>query len=116
MHERLEALKHLGSRASYNTDFGSFYTYSCPVEVMNYTSYLNRTRRSFDATVSWNVGEANLTDALKRIAGDDFYWGIRYTSSDGTEYKSLLYLQDTVQDDIENLVRRKGVKLYIYCS
>ncbi len=116
MHERLEALKHLGAGASYNTGFGSFYTYSCPVEVMNYTTYLNSTPRNFDETVSWNAGDGNLRDALKRIAGDDFYWRIRYTRSDGSEYNSFSYLQGNVQDDIENPVRRKGVKLYIYFS
>jgi hypothetical protein len=83
---------------------------------MNYTSYLDSTRRNFDATVSWNAGDGNLRAALKRIAGDDFYWRIKYTGSDGTEYKSLLYLQDNVQDDIENPVRRKEVKLHIYFS
>jgi hypothetical protein len=116
MHARLEALKHLGAQASYNTGFGSFYTYSCPVSVMNYTSYLNSTPRNFDATVSWNAGDGNLRDALKRIAGDDAYWRIRYTGSDGSEYKSFSYLQVNVQDDIENPVSREGVSLHIYFS
>ena len=116
MHERLEALKHLGAQASHNTEFGSFYTYSCPVSVMNYTSYLNSKPRNFDATVNWNAGDGNLAAALKRIAGDDLYWGIMYTGSDGKEYNSLLFLQANLQDDIKNAdaKRMKRIELHIY--
>jgi hypothetical protein len=114
MQERLETLKHLGVKATYNTSAMSFYTYSCTVYVQNYVSYMNNTKREFDQTVSWNAGEGNLKAALTRIEGDDTKWRISYTIP-GTEneYKSFFNLQTQVENDIANPERRNRVRLYI---
>jgi hypothetical protein len=114
IHARLEALKHLGVKATYNTSAGTFYTYSCTVYVQNYVSYLNSTKRNFDQTVSWNAGEGNLKAALKKIAGDEKYWRIWYTVP-GTEneYRSFFGLQTQVERDIANPETRNRVRLHV---
>jgi len=111
IHDRLASLKYLGG--SYNTGFGSgFYTYSCPVKVKNYTTFLFPTPRDFQATAKWNAKD-DLRDVLKGIAGNDFYWRVSYTGGDGTVYKSFTNLQENVEDDLRKEAYRDRVTLYI---
>ena len=109
MHERLESLKHLGG--GYNTGFG-FYKYSCPVEVSGYTSALNWTPRTLDTTVSWNDGDGNLRDALRRITGSEDHWTIWWNG----DRQTLMFLQPNIQDALKLESSRDGVKLNIYMS
>jgi hypothetical protein len=120
IHERLESLKHLGGSYSPGAYLN---TYSCDVEVKNYTSMLNSTRRTWNTTVSWNEGEGNLRAALKWKLGDDMRWSIRYTGSNGKLYDfwrlpegefdsdSFRTLQERVQADLWLGSERK---LYVY--
>ena len=111
IHERLASLKHLGG--SYNTGFGSgFYTYSCPVKVYNYTSVLTPWKDPYTlvTTVSWNDGDGNLKYALRRIAGSEDHWIIKWW--DGNE--GLMFLQANAQDALKLSSSRDKVKLKIY--
>jgi hypothetical protein len=109
IHARLDALKHLGG--SYSAS-AFLYTYSCDVRVKNYTTHLIPYPRDFWATAKWNAKD-NLSDVLKGIAGDDFYWRVSYTGGDGTKYDSFACLQENVEDDLRKEEYRDGVTLYI---
>jgi hypothetical protein len=114
MQERLEALKHLGVKATYSEN-AIFYTYSCTVYVHNYTNFFDRTPRDFEKTVRWNAGGDNLKAALIGVAGDDSKWNLFYKLPDtDIEYRSFFNLQSQVESDIQNPAKRARVRIHIW--
>ena len=117
MQERLEALKHLGVKATYSESALSFYTYSCTVYVHNYTTPLFSFPRDFEKTVRWNAGGDNLKAALIGVAGDDANWNLFYKLPDTQiEYRSFFNLQRQVESDIENPAKRARVRINLWCK
>jgi hypothetical protein len=111
IHDRLEALKQLGARATHNTAPLTMYEFTAPVEVFNNPYSINSLKREYDTNISWNAGDGKLESALKTRFFSD--WMVSYKSSTGIEYRNTLYLQEAVQADIRNPDTRGRVKLYI---
>jgi hypothetical protein len=111
IHDRLEALKHLGAGATHNTAPLTLYEFTCPVEVYNNPYSVNSLSRNYSTTISWNRGDGKLESALKFKFFSD--WTVRYTSSDGTEYTNTMFLQYALQSDIQDPTTRGRVKLHI---
>jgi hypothetical protein len=113
IHDRLEALKQLGARATHNTAPLTMYEFTAPVEVFNNKSIMNSLSTNYSTTISWNDGDGKFESALKFKFGNDSNWMVSYTSGAGIEYRSSLFLQEVVQADIKNPDKRGRVKLYI---